>query len=368
MGGLVNGRRGGRSPPLVIGALIACIIVLGFNYWVSSSRILELQTKLYELEGQVRRGAAERGAAELKKNEYQEEIQRQKDQISHIESLYKKQLEGVQNTCSQNMGILQQNISSSTKTIQELQGQLNQMNDDVGKLQKELQGCQGNINTLNNKLTYDMTHCNSQVLSQRELCDERVEAAKMEVQKKMKKLLLLPAVPQEKAENGGVKEEGAAVTIKTVTNASDMSSPSVTKGNELPSLQTNEIFKEDNVLDTPPAKDITLSDTTKDTTAVKQHQPAEGALVTEKGQTSKALAKNQTEMEVIDAHTEEADPGMEGMLMGPGKEDAAGHRGDETDDYDQEEQVAGGVDLEKQEQPIRDKAIDFWPRILRAIT
>ncbi|XP_061881836.1 Golgi membrane protein 1 [Entelurus aequoreus] len=354
MGGLVNGRRGGRSPPLVIGALIACIIVLGFNYWVSSSRTLELQTKMYELEGQVRRGAAERGASELKKNEYQEEIQRQKDQISHIESLYKKQLEGVQNTCSQNMGILQQNISSSTKTIQELQGQLNQMNDDVGKLQKELQGCQGNINTLNNKLTYDMTHCNSQVLSQRELCDERVEAAKMEVQKKMEKLLLLPAVPQGKAENGGVKEEAVAVTMNTATNSSDMPSPSVTKGNELPSLQTNEIFKEDNVLDLPPAKDIPLSDTTKDATAVKQHPPAEGALVTEKGQTSKALAKNQTEVEVIDAHTEEADPGMEGMLIGPGKEDAVGHRGDETEDYDQ----AGGVDLEKREQPIRDKAID----------
>ncbi|XP_023278974.1 Golgi membrane protein 1-like [Seriola lalandi dorsalis] len=156
MGGLGNGRRGGRSPPLMIGALIACILVLGFNYWVSSSRNLELQTKLYELEGQVRRGAAERGAAEMKKNEFQEEIQRQKEQISHIENLYKRQLEGAQDTCSQEKGTLQQNISSSTKTIQELKGQLNQLNDDLGKLQKELQSCQGNINTLNSKLTYDM--------------------------------------------------------------------------------------------------------------------------------------------------------------------------------------------------------------------
>jgi len=43
MGALGNGRRGGRSPPLMIGALIACILVLGFNYWMSSSRNLELQ-------------------------------------------------------------------------------------------------------------------------------------------------------------------------------------------------------------------------------------------------------------------------------------------------------------------------------------
>lgn len=43
MGGLGNGRRGGRSPPLLIAALVASFLVLGFNYWVSSSRNLELQ-------------------------------------------------------------------------------------------------------------------------------------------------------------------------------------------------------------------------------------------------------------------------------------------------------------------------------------
>lgn len=49
----------------------------------------------------MRLGAAERGAAEMKKNEFQEEIQRQKEQMSHLESLYKRQLEGSQNICSQ---------------------------------------------------------------------------------------------------------------------------------------------------------------------------------------------------------------------------------------------------------------------------
>jgi len=69
-----------------------------FNLIISVS---VTQTKLYELEGQVRRGVAERGAAEIKKSEFQGEIQRQKEQISHIESFYKRQLEGAQNTCSQ---------------------------------------------------------------------------------------------------------------------------------------------------------------------------------------------------------------------------------------------------------------------------
>lgn len=49
----------------------------------------------------MRRVAAERGAAELKKNEFQDEIQRQKEQMEHMESLYKRQLEGAQNTCTQ---------------------------------------------------------------------------------------------------------------------------------------------------------------------------------------------------------------------------------------------------------------------------
>lgn len=59
------------------------------------------QTKLYELEAQMRRGVAERGAVEQKKTEYEEEIQRQKEQMSHMESLFKRQLEGSQNVCSQ---------------------------------------------------------------------------------------------------------------------------------------------------------------------------------------------------------------------------------------------------------------------------
>lgn len=60
-----------------------------------------IQTKLYDLENQVRRGAAERGAAEVKNNEFQDEIQRQKEQMEHLESLYKRQMEGAQNMCTQ---------------------------------------------------------------------------------------------------------------------------------------------------------------------------------------------------------------------------------------------------------------------------
>ncbi|XP_070761168.1 Golgi membrane protein 1 [Enoplosus armatus] len=381
MGGLGNGRRGGRSPPLMIAALVACILVLGFNYWVSSSRNLELQTKLYELEGQVRRGAAERGVAEMKKNEFQEEIQRQKEQISHIESLYKRQLEGSQNTCSQEKGTLQQNISSSTKTLQELKGQLNQLNDDLGKLQKELQSCQGNIKTLNNKLTYDMTQCHSQVLSQKELCDERVAAAKLEVQKKMEKLVPPPggSSQQANAVDGAVKEDGPVMTVadavKTSTVVSHTPSLSQPKGNEPPELLTNEIIVDkvpEDPVDLAPAKGLSESQSVPSTAAGKQDVllPPEGAVTTEEGETetSKRLKNNLTvdkETEVMDAReegaeTEEADPGMEGMLIGGVKADETpiGQKLEEQEEYDADEQVVDGVNMEKQQQSKRAENID----------
>ncbi|XP_063753541.1 Golgi membrane protein 1 [Eleginops maclovinus] len=372
MGGLGNGRRGGRSPPLMIGALIACILVLGFNYWVSSSRNVELETKLYELEGQVQRGAAERGVVELKKTEFQEEIQRQKEQISHIESLYKRQLEGSQNTCSQEKGTLQQNISSSTKTIQELKGQLKELNDDLGKVQKELQSCQGNIKNLNNRLTYDMTHCHSQVLSQKELCDERVAAAKLDVQKKMEKLISPSGVSSkpehaaagETKEDGGVTTGADAVKTETVVSNTTLSQPN---GDDPPELLTNEIVVDKNPntpVDLPAGKDPSKIEyqSVPSAAAVKQETllPPEGAVTPKEGEaeTSEPVKDNLTEdkeMEVMDVHgedtqAEEADPGMDGMLIGRVKADETVLSQKPEEEYDADEQVVGGIDLEKQRQ------------------
>ncbi|XP_025752723.1 Golgi membrane protein 1 isoform X1 [Oreochromis niloticus] len=378
MGGLGNGRRGGRSPPLMIAALIACILVLGFNYWVSSSRNLELQTKLYELEGQVRRGAAERGADEMKKKEFEQEIQKQKDQISNIQSLYKRQLEGAENTCSQHKATLQQNISSSAKTIQELKGQLNRLNDALGKLEKDLQSCQGNINTLNNKLMYDMTQCNAQVLSQKELCDERVAAAKLEADKKMQKLIHTPVSSQQ--ENvGGVEINKSVKALSDgipATASSQTPSLSQLKGNKVHELLTNEIMVD--IVPSAPVEQPTSKDLSKagpksvpSAAALKQEdkQPQEGADKADEveGETGKLVENNLTEdkeNEAMNAHEEdpqieEADPGMEGMLIGRGKADETqdGQKLQEPEEYDADEQVVGGEDLEKPQENKQDENI-----------
>ncbi|XP_037536291.1 Golgi membrane protein 1 isoform X2 [Nematolebias whitei] len=365
MGGLGNGRRGGRSPPLIISALIACILVLGFNYWVSSSRNLELQTKLYELEGQVRRGATER---EIKKSEFQE-VQKQKGQI---ESFYKRQIDGAQLTCSQDKAKLQQNISSSTKTIQELKGIVNQLNDDLGRLQKELQSCQDNINSLNKKLTYDMTQCESRVQTQMELCDEKVAAAKLEVQKKIEQLKLPSSVSAQKDTGKETVNEETTVKIvpsedQTTTVVNHTSSSPQLKENETPNSFTNDIIidQDSEVFEQSPTKDLSKmaikSVSLASTVKKNKLQLGDEDIRTDEteAKTSKDLNNNLTEdkdMEVMDAHdegaqTKEADPGMEGMLIDQGMPDETlvGQKPEEPEEYDADDQVVGGMDLEKEQ-------------------
>lgn len=48
-----------------------------------------------ELEGRVRRAAAERGAVELKKNEFQGELEKQREQLYKIQSSHNFQMESV---------------------------------------------------------------------------------------------------------------------------------------------------------------------------------------------------------------------------------------------------------------------------------
>lgn len=48
-----------------------------------------------ELEGRMRRAAAERGAVEMKKNEFQGELKKQREQIDKIQSMNDFQIENI---------------------------------------------------------------------------------------------------------------------------------------------------------------------------------------------------------------------------------------------------------------------------------
>nr|XP_003216565.1 PREDICTED: Golgi membrane protein 1 [Anolis carolinensis] len=174
MVGLGNSRRGMKSPPLLVAALVACIIVLGFNYWIASSRSVDLQNRIMELESRVRRAAAERGAVELKKNEFQGELQKQREQIDKIQSIHNFQMESTNKIHRDEKAMLLNNITVSDRLIQNLKEQLEDLQQEYGKLQMDVYKFQKNQTNLQKKFTYDMSQCISQMKELKEQCEERI--------------------------------------------------------------------------------------------------------------------------------------------------------------------------------------------------
>lgn len=175
MMGLGNGRRSMKSPPLIMAALVACVIVLGFNYWLASSRSMELQTRIMELEGRVRRAAAERGAVELKKNEFQGELQKQREQLDRIQSSHSFQMENVNRLHQDEKAILVSNITTGEKLIRDLQAQLKALQSSYGRLQQDIFQFQRNQTSLEKKFSYDLNQCINQMEEVKEQCEERIE-------------------------------------------------------------------------------------------------------------------------------------------------------------------------------------------------
>ncbi|XP_057581034.1 Golgi membrane protein 1 isoform X2 [Hippopotamus amphibius kiboko] len=175
MMGLGNGRRSMKSPPLVLAALVACVIVLGFNYWIASSRSVDLQTRIVELEGRVRRAAAERGAVEMKKNEFQGELEKQREQLDKIQSSHNFQMESVNKLYQDEKAVLVNNITTGQRLIRTLQDQLKALQKNYGKLQQDVLQFQKNQTNLERKFSYDLNQCISQMKEVKEQCEERIE-------------------------------------------------------------------------------------------------------------------------------------------------------------------------------------------------
>lgn len=173
--GLGNGRRTMKSPPFVLAALVACIIVLGFNYWMASSRSVDLQTRIMELEGRVRRAAAERGAVELKKNEFQGELEKQREQLDKIQSSHNFQMESVNKLHQDEKAVLVNNITAGEKLIRTLQDQLKALQKNYGRLQQDVLQFQKNQTNLERKFSYDLSQCINQMKEVKEQCEEQIE-------------------------------------------------------------------------------------------------------------------------------------------------------------------------------------------------
>ncbi|XP_027736521.1 Golgi membrane protein 1 isoform X2 [Empidonax traillii] len=175
MVGLGSNCRGMKSPPLLMAALVACIIVLGFNYWIASSRNMDLQNRVMDLEGKVRRAAAERGAVELKKNEFQGELEKQRQQIDKIQSLHSFQMENANRVHQEEKAILLSNITVNDRLIQNLREHLKELQAEYGKLQLDVYWFQKNQTNLQRKFSYDLSQCINQMKELKEQCEERID-------------------------------------------------------------------------------------------------------------------------------------------------------------------------------------------------
>ncbi|XP_050185729.1 Golgi membrane protein 1 isoform X3 [Myiozetetes cayanensis] len=115
MVGLGSSCRGMKSPPLLMAALVACIIVLGFNYWIASSRSMDLQA------------------------------------------------------------ILLSNITVNDRLIQNLREHLKELQTEYGKLQLDVYWFQKNQTNLQRKFSYDLSQCINQMKELKEQCEERID-------------------------------------------------------------------------------------------------------------------------------------------------------------------------------------------------
>ncbi|NXT31929.1 GOLM1 protein, partial [Pelecanoides urinatrix] len=164
-----------KSPPLLVAALVACIIVLGFNYWIASSHSVDLQGRIMDLEGKVRRAAAERGAVELKKNEFQGELEKQRQQIDKIQSLHSLQMENANRVHQEEKAVLMSNITGNERLIQSLREHLKELQTEYGKLHLDVHWFQKNQTNLQRKFSYDLSQCINQMKELKEQCEERID-------------------------------------------------------------------------------------------------------------------------------------------------------------------------------------------------
>ncbi|XP_009559928.2 Golgi membrane protein 1 isoform X2 [Cuculus canorus] len=164
-----------KSPPLLVAALVACVVVLGFNYWIASSRSVDLQGRIMDLEGKVRRAAAERGAVELKKNEFQGELEKQRRQIDQIQSLHSFQMENANRVHQEEKAVLMSNITGNERLIQSLREHLKELQTEYGKLQLDVYWFQKNQTNLQKKFSYDLSQCINQMKELKEQCEERID-------------------------------------------------------------------------------------------------------------------------------------------------------------------------------------------------
>uniref|UniRef100_A0A8C1IM28 Zgc:56525 n=1 Tax=Cyprinus carpio TaxID=7962 RepID=A0A8C1IM28_CYPCA len=340
MGTLGNVRRGGRPPSLLMAALITCVLLLCFNYWVSNSRNSELQSRILELEGHMRELAADRDREQHSKLMAMEDTRRQNEQMELLEETHQRQQENTLITWKHERDKLKLNISSSIKTVQDMKNRMKSLMEDVNKMQSELKSCESNMDTLK-KSTSEMTQCNKQIEAMKDECNAKIAAAKLEKQKTSEKVASQDA-------GGSIQKVSVSKAKSDVpaTNHSDKNVTQSPKGkpdvdsqskNDV-RVQTNKlVVKKDEkdavILEDSPIPTSKL--TNKNETPKKPAKEVPEAVVDVKAQASKAADTVMDEAGILDPKEDDmviGDPKKDDKVIGDPKKDDMGIGDPKEDD------------------------------------
>ncbi|KAG8455303.1 hypothetical protein GDO86_001484 [Hymenochirus boettgeri] len=314
MMGLGNGRRGMKAPPLLVAVLLACIFVLTINYWVTSSRCEELQTHVLDLEGRMRRAAVERGAVEQKKNDFEQKLEKQKEQINTIQSLHSSQLQNANVMCQSEKESLKTSISLKEKLLQESKDQLSSLQNNLKKLQFEYEQLQ---ESQTKKLTFELAQCSNKMKELIEQCEEKLRRATgnggnfIEEQKdgnitddKVKTEQSKPTIPVEDLKWEDIALKGSPTEKQSINKASPSSQKQALPSPESGDKTKQKVQEKDASLEMPPLKEKEVEKIARNTQEPEEKFDAAGDMAInmdeEESLNAEEKAKQDTEIEEVD--------------------------------------------------------------------
>ncbi|XP_041031072.1 protein GOLM2 isoform X1 [Carcharodon carcharias] len=176
-----NSRRGGRLPSLLLVGLLLLMAVLGFNYWVLSTRHNKLQLEVAELQVQVKKTDTAKSRLEKRNSELMGQVDTHRRQLDEKEdecSNLGNQLQNKENLmkkCFEEKVKFQNNLTDQLSLIHRLQEQLTELRQEYIRQDDQLQEYRRNSTSLEKKLEYESLQCGQQISALKEQCEEKLK-------------------------------------------------------------------------------------------------------------------------------------------------------------------------------------------------
>ncbi|XP_067827391.1 protein GOLM2 isoform X2 [Heptranchias perlo] len=164
---------------LPIGLLVV-MAILGFNYWVMSTRNSKLQLEVLEIQVQVKKTETAKSRLEKRNSELMGQVDTQRRQLDEKEDechnlgnvLQNK--ENLMKKCFEEKVKFQNNVTDQLSLIHRLQEQLTELRQEFMRRDDQLQEYRKNSTSLEKKLEYESLQCGQQISALKEQCEEKI--------------------------------------------------------------------------------------------------------------------------------------------------------------------------------------------------